>query len=71
MLILDIEVLVPGSDVGYKIGNPIKTDDKSQPECLNTSNTSTSTSYQTNNSNRLVIFLFCVDYIQNSFWMYI
>ncbi|KAM0735637.1 Replication protein A 70 kDa DNA-binding subunit [Formica fusca] len=53
MLILDIEVLVPGSDVGYKIGNPIKTDDKSQPECLNTSNTSTSTSYQTNNNDTI------------------
>ncbi|XP_070150372.1 replication protein A 70 kDa DNA-binding subunit-like isoform X2 [Polyergus mexicanus] len=51
MLILDIEVLVSGSDVGYKIGNPIKTDDKSQPECLNTSNTSTS--YQTNNNDTI------------------
>lgn len=69
MLVLDIEVLVPGSKVGCKIGNPIKTDGKSEPECVTTSNTSTATSCQT--SNRLVIFLFCVNYIQSSFWMYI
>ncbi|KAL6438135.1 hypothetical protein ACFW04_004397 [Cataglyphis niger] len=42
MLVLDIEVLVPGSKVGCKIGNPIKTDGKSEPKCVTASNTSTS-----------------------------
>jgi len=60
MLILDIEVLFPGNEVGYRIGNPTNTDNKSQLEYVTTSNTSTATSYQTSNSNRLII-LFCVN----------
>ncbi|EFN70726.1 Replication protein A 70 kDa DNA-binding subunit [Camponotus floridanus] len=50
MLILDIEVLFPGNEVGYKIGNPTNTDNKSRLEYVTTSNTSTATSCQTSNS---------------------
>ncbi|CAL1689739.1 unnamed protein product [Lasius platythorax] len=50
MLILDIEVLVPGSEVGYRIVNPINTDCESRLEYVTTPNTSTATSYQTNDT---------------------
>lgn len=62
MLILDIEVLIPGNEVGYRIVNPINTDCESRLEYVTTPNTSTATSYQTSNSNKLVILLLCVNY---------
>lgn len=71
MLILDIEVLFPGNEVGHKIGSSTNTDNKSQLECVTTSNTSTATSYQTSNNNRLLSFCvnypeFCFRYIFNT-----
>lgn len=42
MLILGIEVLISGNEVGYKIGNPTNIEMKSEPDSLSTS-TSTST----------------------------
>lgn len=69
MLILDIEVLFPGNEVGYRVGNPTNTDNKLRLEYVTTSNTSTATSYQTSNSNRLIILfcqLFCFGCIFNT-----
>lgn len=64
MLILDIEVLFPGNEVGHRIDSSTNTDNKSL-ECVTTPNTSTATSYQTGNNNRLI--LFCVNYSEFCF----
>ncbi|XP_029671382.1 replication protein A 70 kDa DNA-binding subunit-like [Formica exsecta] len=43
MLIMGIEVIVPGSKVGRKIGDPTNIESKSEPDCSATSDTSKNT----------------------------
>lgn len=41
MVILSIDVVAPGSEVGHKIGNPTNADNKAEPESAKMANAST------------------------------
>lgn len=57
MLIMGIEVTVPGSKVGRKIGNPTNIESKSEPDCSATSDTSKNTGLGCQTSKYAIIFV--------------
>lgn len=63
MLIMGIEVTVPGSKVGRKIGDPTNIESKSEPDYSTTSDTSATTGrYQTSKYIIILLIIF-----ENSF----
>lgn len=62
MLILGIEMLVPGNEVGHRIGNPTGIESNSEAESASTATTSTATNYQTSEYILPCINVFRINY---------